>query len=174
MPELAPVEHYEKVNGVVELYVKGYKPTEISKRLGYTRKDVLEMIEDWKAVVSRDPYIKARALDTVNEAIEHYADIKSRAWELADRAKADDDRRSEIAGLKLAGETEKQRFDLLKAAGVMQDEDILNKIIEIEEQKERVVNLLRNLGPKLCERDRRMVAEELSKLSGTVEEIHVD
>lgn len=174
MQELEPTEHYEKVNGVVELFVKGYKVKEIASRLGHTEKDVRVMIEDWKQVVSNDPYIRARALDTVNEAIEHYSSIKERAWNLADRALADEDRRSELAGLKLAGEIEKSKFDMLKQAGVMQDEDILDKVLEIEEQKEKVVALLRDLGPKLCERDRRMVAEELSKLSGTPERIHVD
>jgi hypothetical protein len=173
LPELAPVEHYEKVNSVVDLFVKGYKPTVIAKRLGYTRKDVLEMIEDWKGVVSRDPYIKARALDTVNGAIEHYDDIKARAWDLADRAKNDDDRKSEIAGLTLASNIEQKRFELLKAAGVMQDEDVLNKVVEIEEQKNAVINLLRTLAPKLCDKDRRLVAEELAKLSDKAEVIPI-
>jgi hypothetical protein len=172
--ELTPVDHYKKVNKVVELYIKGYRETAIADMTGETRKDVIQYISDWKSVVSRDPYIKARALDTVNEAMDHYATIKRDAWDVASRAKADDDRKIELSALTLAANITKQEFEHLKAAGIMQDDDITARIIEIEEQKNQVVELLRKLAPQLCDRDRVLIAEELSKLSGKVEEIPVD
>lgn len=174
MSEVNPVDHYKKVNDAVELYIKGYRETAIAEMTGEKRKDVVQYIQDWKNVVSHDPYIKARALDTVNEAMDHYATIKRDAWDIASRAKSDDDRKIEISALTLAANITKQEFEHLKAAGVMQDEDIASRIIEIEEQKNKVVDMLRYVAPQLCEKDRRLIAEELSKLSGKVEEVPID
>jgi hypothetical protein len=174
MTEIVPIEHYEKVNASVELYIKGYSYTQIAAKLGYTRKSVIEMVDDWKDVVRRDPYIRARALDTVNEAMDHYRTIKQNAWDVAERAHADDDRKIELSALTLAANITKQEFEHLKAAGIMQDEDITDKIVEIEEQKTKVIDMLRNSAPQLCDKDRRLIAEELSKLSGRVEVIPID
>jgi hypothetical protein len=169
--ELLPVDHYEKVNKIVELHVKGYTYTQIAKETGERRTDVIQYIDDWKSVVKNDPLIKNMALDTVHAAIEHYSSIKQRAWDVAERAKADDDKKVEISALTLAGNITKQEFEHLKAAGLLQDDDITSKIIEIEEQKQRVVGLLRTIAPQLCDKDRRLIAEELSKISGKVEQV---
>lgn len=172
--ELTPIDHYEKVNEVVDLFIKGYNPSQIAVKTGRKRRDVVQYIDDWKAVVSNDPYIKARALDTVSEAVEHYKKIKHDAWDVADRAKSDDDRKVELQALGLAASITKQEFEHLRAAGIMQDEDITEQMIEIEQQKQKVVQMLRDVAPQLCEKDRKLIAEELAKLSGKPEVVPID
>jgi hypothetical protein len=59
MSEIELSQHFDRMNRVVEELLKGSTPTQIATITGMQRKEVLELIDDWKDVVHNDNNINS-------------------------------------------------------------------------------------------------------------------
>jgi hypothetical protein len=63
-------------------------------------------------------------------------------------------------------------MEMLQKAGLLDNEEIGARIAESEEKQEILVGILRDVTSK-CPNCRKEVASRLSRISGTVEPIHI-
>ena len=73
MAEIELAERYDRMNTVVAELLKGNNATQIAAITGFQRKEVLELIDDWKQVVHNDNTARERAKEAVSGADQHYA-----------------------------------------------------------------------------------------------------
>lgn len=153
---------------VGELSLKGRGLREISKELDIPYATAKAHLQSWKESLKYSEYASVKAKDAVFEADNHYGLIKKEAWRVADEAKNDGDRRNELASLKLAGDIEGRRVDMLRTAGLLENSELASQMLETERKQEILVNIMRNI---MCDKCKREVAAELSKITGLTERI---
>jgi hypothetical protein len=158
----------ETMATVGELTLKGKGPREISKMLDLPYSTVKEHLAAWRDSLRFSEYASVKAQESVFEADHHFSLIKGESWRLAEEAKGDGDRRSELAALKLAGDIESKRVDMLRNAGLLENNELAQQMLETERKQEILANIIRNI---LCPECKKAVASELSKITGVVEPI---
>ena len=158
----------ETMATIGEHSLMGKSPREISKIMDLPYSTVKEHIAAWKDSLRYSEYASVKAQEAVFEADNHFSLIKRESWRLAEEAKSDSDRRSELAALKLAGDIEGKRVDMLRNAGLLENNDIAQNLLETERKQEILANIIRKM---LCPECKKAVAVELSKITGVVEPI---
>ncbi len=66
------VKHLDLVNQVASEYLKGSDASQISKDLAIPRQKVLNLLSDWRSMVSNNQAIHARAKEALAGADQHY------------------------------------------------------------------------------------------------------
>lgn len=172
MSDLEPLEHFDQMNKVVEKLLMGSNPTDIAKELGMKRVEVLDFIDEWKSLVRSDNGVRERAKEALAGADQHYAMIINRAWETVDQADSNQQYNIKTQALKLIADTEQKRMDMLHKAGVLEDNELANDVLEMERKQEILVKILKEVTAD-CERCRVEVARRLSQVTDRAEEIKV-
>ena len=80
------VEHLDEVNKVVEKYLAGNEPTQISKELAMPRQKVVAYINEWRSMAADNAAIRARAKEALVGADTHYTKLIQKAYEVIDDA----------------------------------------------------------------------------------------
>ena len=86
MSELEPAVHFDRMNKVVQELLKGNSATQIATLTGFSRKEVLEYVDEWKSVVHNDTNLRDRAREAISGADEHYAMLIKEAWKRVEDA----------------------------------------------------------------------------------------
>jgi len=149
-------------------YLKGQSLRRISKEMELPYATTKEYIESWKTSLSHGDYAALKAQDAVFEADNHYALIKQEAWEIAEKAGNDGDLKGQTGALKLAMDSETRRVDMLHKAGMLENAELAQQMLETERKQEILANIIRNI---VCPNCRAAAAKELAKFSGNVETI---
>jgi hypothetical protein len=158
------VKHLDQVNLVVEEYLKGNDPTVISKQLDIPRTKVVTLINEWKVMASANDAIRARAKEALAAADTHYSKLVSRTYEVIDEASMTNNLSAKTAGIKLVMEIESKRIDMLQKAGLLENKELAEEMIEIEHRQEVLINILRDIATEHPEiRDE--IMRRLSKIS---------
>lgn len=163
---------FEQMNEVVELTLKGYNPTQISKELEIKRADVIRIIDEWKSYAQNDKTIQERAREALTASDQHYNMLMHRAWETVEQSDNAADLKSKVSALKLVSDIQARQMEMLQKAGLLDNAEVGARIAEAEEKQEILVGILREVTSK-CDHCRREVAQRLSRISGTVEPITV-
>jgi len=172
MSNLEPLDHFDHMNRVIEKLLMGANPTEISKDLGLKRAEVLDYIDEWKKLVRTDNGVRERAKEALAGADQHYAMIINRAWETVEQADSNQQYNIKTQALKLIADTEQKRMDMLHKAGVLEDNELANQMLETERKQEILVRILKEVTSD-CDRCRVEVARRLSQVTDRAEEIKV-
>jgi len=172
MSELELADHYDRMNKVVEELLKGSNPTQIAHTLSIPRKDVLSHIDEWRSIVHTDNSIRTRAKEALAGADQHYAMIISKAWETVEQADANNQYGTKAQTLKLIADVEAKRLDMLNKAGLLENTDLGNQLIETERKQGILIDILKQVSSK-CENCKKEVAQRLSEITGRVEPIDV-
>ena len=172
MSDLEPLEHFDQMNKVVEQLLMGSNPTDIAKQLGMKRVQVLDFIDEWKDLVKADGGVRERAKEALAGADQHYAMIISRAWETVEQADSNQQYNIKTQALKLVADTEQKRMDMLHKAGVLEDNELANDVLEMERKQEILVRILKDVTAD-CDKCRVEVARRLSQVTNRAEEIRV-
>lgn len=172
MSDLEPLDHFDHMNKVVERLLMGSNPTDIARELGLKRVEVLDFIDEWKSLVRSDNGVRERAKEALAGADQHYAMIINRAWETVDQADSNQQYNIKTQALKLIADTEQKRMDMLHKAGVLEDNELANDVLEMERKQEILVKILKEVTAD-CERCRVEVARRLSQVTDRAEEIKV-
>lgn len=156
LPEEQP--RFEEMQTVVDLYIKNVNPTEIAKKVGIRRVDVLNHIEDWKKSAVGMDVMKDRVEELIASMDRHYSTLINKAYEIieeVDRVYEDgeDSKRKETmtrsqmlsqkkAALDLIAKLEKDRIDVLQKSGLLEVDALGDELAEMEEQRQLILNIL--------------------------------
>lgn len=140
------VKHLDQVNQVVEEYLKGNDPTVISKQLAIPRQRVVAHIEEWKINASNNAVIRARAKEALAAADAHYGKLISKSYEVIDEASLTNNLSAKTAGIKLVMDIESKRIDMLQKAGLLENKELAEEMMEIERRQEVLVLILKDIA----------------------------
>ena len=173
MSEIELSEHFDRMNRVVEELLKGSTPTQIATITGIQRKEVLELIDDWKDVVHNDNNIRDRAKEAISGADQHYAMLIKEAWKTVEDADTSGQLGIKSGALKLIADIEAKRIGMLQSIGVLENNEIASQIAETERKQEILVKILKEVT-STCPKCKMDVAKRLSQITGIVESVVVE
>lgn len=140
------VEHLDQVNRVVEKYLAGTPETQISKELALPRQKVVAYINEWRAMAADNAAIRARAKEALVGADTHYSKLINKAYEVIDEATTVANLTAKTAGIKLVMDLERTRIDMLQKAGLLENKELAEEMIQIEERQEILINILKDIA----------------------------
>ena len=170
--ELDLVKHLDEVNKVVEEYLKGNDPTKISKTLDLPRTRVVAHLNEWKVMVSANDAIRSRAKEALAAADAHYGKLIAKAYEVIDEATMNNNLGAKTAGIKLVLDIEAKRIEMLQKAGLLENKELAEEMVEIERRQEVLVNILKDIA-KDHPQVRDLIMQRLSDISKSDEVITI-
>ena len=173
MSEIELSEHFDRMNRVVEELLKGSTPTQIATTTGIQRKEVLELIDDWKDVVHNDSNIRDRAGEAISGADQHYAMLIKEAWKTVEDADQTGQLGIKSGALKLIADIETKRIAMLQSIGVLENNEIASQIAETERKQDILVKILKE-ATATCPKCKMEVAKRLSQITGVIESVPVE
>jgi hypothetical protein len=170
MTEIEPSVHFDKMNKVVSELLKGSSATQIASITGFTRKEVLEYIDEWKLVVHNDTNVRDRAKEALMGADQHYDMLIKEAWKTVEDADTQGQLNVKSSTLKLIADIETKRIAMLQSVGVLENNEMASQILETERKQEMLVGILKEVTSS-CNHCKIEVAKRLSQITGIVEPI---
>lgn len=177
---LIPIEsaRMEMMEEVSTLKLQGYTETQISKQLNIKRREVLELIDEWKFGLQNDPEARGRAKDALYAMDKHYDLLLRKYWEYIKELEDQIDMNGvtaplvaqKMTALKGIADTEAKRLDALTKAGLLDDKDLADELAEMERKQGILVDILRD---GLCKNCRAAVAEQLQRVTNKVEIVEI-
>ena len=144
--ELEIVNHLDEINKVVEEYLKGNDPTKIAKTLDLPRTRVVAHLNEWKVLASANDAIRARAKEALVGADAHYTKLIKQAYEVIDDATTTANLNAKTAGIKLVMDIEAKRIDMLQKAGLLENKELADEMVEIEKRQEVLIGILKDIA----------------------------
>ena len=171
--EIEPAVHFDRMNNVVSELLKGNSATQIASITGFSRKEVLEFVDEWKNVVHNDSNIRDRAREAISGADQHYDMLIKEAWKTVEDADQAGQLSVKAGALKLIADIETKRIAMLQSIGVLENTQIASQIAETERKQEILVGILKEVtsGCSKCKMD---VAKRLSQITGIVEAVVIE
>ena len=140
------IDHLDEVNKVVTEYLKGQDPTKISKELDIPRTRVVSLINEWKVMASANDAIRARAKEALAGADTHYTKLITKAYEVIDESSMTNNLSAKTQAIKLVMDIEKSRIEMLQKAGLLENKELAEEMVEIERRQEVLVEILRDIA----------------------------
>ena len=172
MSEIEPLVHFDRMNQVVSQLLKGNSATQIAGATGFTRKEVLEYIDEWKSVVHNDTSVRDRAKEALMGADQHYDILIKEAWKTVEDADTQGQLNIKSGTLKLIADIESKRIAMLQSVGVLENNEMASQILENERKQEMLVSILKEVTSS-CSQCKIEVAKRLSQITGIVEPITI-
>jgi len=144
--EIELVKHLDEINKVVEEYLKGNDPTRISKTLDLPRQRVVAHLNEWRVMASANDAIRARAKEALVGADAHYTKLINQAYEVIEDATTTANLNAKTTAIKLVMDIEARRIDMLQKAGLLENKELAEEMIEIEKRQEVLVGILRDIA----------------------------
>jgi hypothetical protein len=169
------VQHLDTVNKVVGEYLKGNDPTKISKQLDMPRTKVVSLIKEWQTMASDNSAIRARAKEALAAADEHYSRLISQAYEVIEEATTTANLTAKTAGIKLVMDLESKRIEMLQKAGLLENKELAEEMLEIERRQDILMKILKDIAadhPEVRDKIMSRLSEASQKLNETVTIVH--
>ena len=144
--EVLTVEHLDEMNKVVETYLQGVEPTQISKELSLSRNKVVAHINQWKQLAADNSIIRARAKEALAGADAHFNKLINKAYEVIDDATTTANLTAKTGAIKLVLDIESKRIDMLQKAGLLENKELAEEMLEIERKQDILVGILRDIA----------------------------
>jgi hypothetical protein len=90
--------------------------------------------------------IRARAKEALVGADTHYSKLISKAYEVIDEATTTANLAAKTQGIKLVMDLEKTRIDMLQKAGLLENKELAEEMIEIEERQQQLISILKDIA----------------------------
>jgi len=171
--EIELSDHFDRMNKVVSELLKGNNPTSIAAITGLQRKEVIELIDEWKAVVHNDTSTRERAKEAISGADQHYAMLIKEAWKTVEDADQAGQLNVKATALKLIADIEGKRIGMLQEVGLLDNAEIATQIAETEHKQEILIKILKEVTAT-CPKCKMEVAKRLSQITGIVEPIIIE
>jgi hypothetical protein len=168
------VEHLDQVNTVVAEYLKGNDPTKISKELDMPRQTVVRFINEWQQMAADNAAIRARAKEALVAADTHYSHLIRKAYEVIDDATTMGNLNAKTSGIKLVLDIEAKRIEMLQKAGLLENKELAEEMMEIERKQDVLKKILLDIAsehPEVRDKIMRRLAD-ISKDGETITVIH--
>ena len=161
------VKHLDLVNQVATEYLKGLDSAEISRHLDMPRPKVMALLNDWRAMISNNQAINMRAKEALAGADQHYSSLIKKAYEVIDVADTNSNLGAKTQAIKLISDIETKRLEMLQKAGLLDNKEIAEQIIEMERKHDVLIKLLKEIASEHPE-IRLKIMERLSSIQTEV------
>ena len=161
------VKHLDLVNQVAAEYLKGLDASQISKELDLPRQRVLTLLSDWREMAASNQAIHARAKEALAGADQHYSSLIKKAYEVIDVADVNSNLGAKTQAIKLIADIESKRLEMLQKAGLLDNKEIAEQIIEMERKHEVLISILKEVASEHPE-IRNKIMERLSAIQTEV------
>jgi hypothetical protein len=162
--EAALVNHLDLVNKVASEYLKGSDASEISKILDIPRVKVTELLTDWRVMAANNQAIHARAKEALAGADQHFSSLIKKAYEVIDSADTTANLTAKTTSIKLIADIESKRLEMLQKAGLLDNQELADELLETERKQEILINILKEVTSS-CESCRPKVLTKLSQVN---------
>jgi hypothetical protein len=162
--EAALVNHLDLVNKVASEYLKGSDASEISKILDIPRAKVTELLTDWRVMAANNQAIHARAKEALAGADQHYSSLIKKAYEVIDSADQINNLTAKTTSIKLIADIESKRLEMLQKAGLLDNQELADELLETERKQEILIGILKEVTSS-CESCRPKVLTKLSQVN---------
>ena len=159
------IQHLEEVNKVATEYIKGLNETEISKELDIPRARVSALLKEWKSMASNSEAVRARAREALSSADVHYSKLIKQAYEVIEDANVGSNLTAKTTAIKLILDIESKRIDMLQKAGLLENKELAEQLLEMERKQEVLVNILKEVSGD-CPRCKNDIARRLAEFAG--------
>jgi len=169
------VQHLDQVNMVVGEYLKGSDATKISKELSIPRTKVVSLIQEWQQMASNNAAIRARAKEALAAADEHYSRLIGKAYEVIEDATTTANLGAKTNGIKLVMDLESKRIEMLQKAGLLENKELAEEMMEIENRQRILMDILKDIAsehPEIRDKIMRRLSDASTKLNETVTIVH--
>jgi hypothetical protein len=173
MAEIELAQHFDRMNKVVEELLKGNSATQIATITGFSRKEVVEFIDEWKSVVHNDSGLRDRAKEAISGADQHYAMLIKEAWKTVEDADQAGQLNVKSGALKLIADIEGKRIGMLQDVGVLENNELASQVAEAERKQDVLVKILKEVT-SVCPKCKMEVAKRLSQITGIVEAVIIE
>lgn len=160
------LDHIEEVNAVASQYIMGKNETEISKQLDIPRARVASHLKEWKQMASNNEAVRSRAREALSAADQHYNYLIKQAYEVIDDANNQANLSAKTTAIKLVLEIEKERISMLQKAGLLENKELAEQLLETERKQEILVGILKEVTAD-CSHCRIDVMKRLADMSTT-------
>lgn len=157
--------HLEEVNAVATEYIKGLNETEISRELDIPKARVSSLLREWKQMASNSEAVRSRAREALAAADQHYGKLIKQAYEVIDDANINQQSAVKLNAIKLVLDIETRRIDMLQKAGLLENKELAEQLLETERKQELLMNILKEVSGQ-CSVCKPKVLARLSEVSG--------
>lgn len=169
--QLEVAGQFDQMNQVIERSLKGETVTIIAKSLSLTRVQVENHIKNWKELAQNNNAIKARAKEALLGADEHFTMLISEAWDVVREAGSQGELGNKNSAIKLIADIEIKRIDMLRQAGLLENNELAEELLETERKQSIMISILKEV---CCDKCRMEVAKKISEITGNVEAVIID
>ena len=162
--EAALVNHLDLVNKVASECLKGSDASEISKILDIPRVKVTELLTDWRVMAANNQAIHARAKEALAGADQHFSSLIKKAYEVIDSADTTANLTAKTTSIKLIADIESKRLEMLQKAGLLDNQELADELLETERKQEILISILKEVTSS-CESCRPKVLSKLSQVN---------
>jgi predicted metal-binding transcription factor (methanogenesis marker protein 9) len=161
--------HLEEVNSVASEYIKGKDESAIAKQLDIPRNRVVKLLNEWRSMVSNNEAIRGRAREALAGADQHYNHLIKRAYEVVEDADQTQNLGAKTNALKLILDIENKRIDMLQKAGLLENKELADQLLETERKQEMIMNVLKDIAATRPDIKNEIV-RRLAEISGPTDE----
>lgn len=162
---------FDQMNQVIERSLKGESVTIIAKGLSLTRVQVENHIKNWKELAQNNNAIKARAKEALLGADEHFNMLIGEAWDVVREAGNLGELGNKNSAIKLIADIETKRIDMLSKAGLLENNELAEELLETERKQNIMISILKEV---CCDKCRMEVAKKISEITGNVESVIIN
>jgi len=167
--ELELADRWERINKVVEVFLKGNtNASSIARETGFKRTEVQEYLNEWRSVIHSDQMIQTRAREALAGADQHYSMLIQEAWDVVRQADQTQQLSQKTAGLKLIADVQQKQIDMLQKAGLIENNEMADQILETERKQEILMKILKEVVAN-CDHCKKEVFSRLSDVTGRSE-----
>lgn len=166
------VLHIEEVNKVASEYIKGNDESSISKTLDIPRNRVVKLLNEWRSMIANNEAIRGRAREALAGADQHYNQLIKKAYEVVEDADTTANLSAKTTALKLILDIETKRIDMLQKAGLLENKELADQLIEQERKQDILLGILKDVVGN-CGHCKIEVARRLAEYGGPGEAVTV-
>lgn len=166
------VLHIEEINKVASEYIKGNDESSISKSLDIPRNRVVKLLNEWRSMIANNEAIRGRAREALAGADQHYNQLIKKAYEVVEDADTTANLSAKTTALKLILDIETKRIDMLQKAGLLENKELADQLIEQERKQDILLGILKDVVGN-CSHCKYEVARRLAEYGGPGEAVTV-
>lgn len=159
------VLHLEEVNKVAQEYIQGNDESAIAKNLDIPRNRVVKLLNEWRGMISNNEAIRSRAREALASADQHYNKLINKAYEVIQDADQTQNLGAKTNAIKLILDIENKRIDMLQKAGLLENKELADQLLEQENKQEILVGILKDVVGN-CNHCKFEVAKRLAEYGG--------
>jgi ribosome biogenesis GTPase A len=106
----------------------------------------MALLNDWRSLVSNNQAIHARAKEALAGADQHYSSLIRKTYEVIDAADSTANLTAKTTAIKLIADIESKRLEMLQKAGLLDNKEIAEQIIEMERKHDILIKILKDIA----------------------------